>query len=93
MIKQVENRITNQRLNAESAFAEVITKMIKTLQAMTGNEYMQERASDFQNIQDQVLAELEEKKLPNLRELDHPVIVSCPFDWSGRYFTDGWPLC
>ena len=50
MIKQVENRITNQRLNAESAFAEVITKMIKTLQAMTGNEYMQERASDFQNI-------------------------------------------
>ena len=73
--KQVENRITNQRLNAESAFAEVITKMIKTLQAMTGNEYMQERASDFQNIQDQVLAELEEKKLPNLRELDHPVIV------------------
>ena len=75
MIKQVENRITNQRLNAESAFAEVITKMIKTLQAMTGNEYMQERASDFQNIQDQILAELEEKKLPNLRELDHPVIV------------------
>ncbi len=75
MIKQVENRITNQRLNAESAFAEVITKMIKTLQAMTRNEYMQERASDFQNIQDQVLAELEEKKLPNLRELDHPVIV------------------
>lgn len=75
MIKQVENRITNQRLNAESAFAEVITKMIKTLQAMTGNEYMQERASDFQNIQDQVLAELEGKKLPNLRELDHPVIV------------------
>lgn len=75
MIKQVENRITNQRLNAESAFAEVITKMIKTLQAMTGNEYMQERASDFQNIQDQVLAELEGKQLPNLRELDHPVIV------------------
>ena len=75
MIKQVENRITNQRLNAESAFAEVITKMIKTLQAMTGNEYMQERASDFQNIQDQVLAELEGKKLPNLLELDHPVIV------------------
>ena len=75
MIKQVENRITNQRLNAESAFAEVITKMIKTLQAMTGNEYMQERASDFQNIQDQVLAELEGKKLPNLRELDHPIIV------------------
>ena len=74
-IKQVENRITNQRLNAESAFTEVITKMIKILQAMTGNEYMQERATDFQNIQDQVLAELEGKKLPNLRELDHPVII------------------
>ena len=75
MIKQVENRITNQRLNAESAFTEVITKMIKILQALTGNEDMQERATDFQNIQDQVLAELEGKKLPNLRELDHPVII------------------
>lgn len=75
MIKQVENRITNQRLNAESAFAEVISKMVKTLQAMTGNEYMQERASDFQNIQDQVLANLEGKELPNLRSLDHPVVV------------------
>lgn len=75
MIKQVENRITNQRLNAESAFAEVILKAIKTLQAMTGNEYMQERAADFQNIQDQVLAKLEHKELPNLRALDHPVIV------------------
>ena len=75
MIKQVENRITNQRLNAESAFTEVITKMIKILQAMTVNEYMQERATDFQNIQDQVLAELEGKKLHNLRELDHPVII------------------
>lgn len=75
MIKQVENRITNQRLNAESAFAEVITKMIKTLKAMTGNEYMQERATDFQNILDQVLAKLEGKELPNLRSLDHPVIV------------------
>ena len=75
MIYQVVFRITNQRLNAESAFTEVITKMIKILQAMTGNEYMQERATDFQNIQDQVLAELEGKKLPNLRELDHPVII------------------
>jgi phosphotransferase system enzyme I (PtsI) len=75
MIKQVENRITNQRLNAESAFAEVISKMVKTLQAMTGNEYMQERATDFQNIQDQVLAKLEGKELPNLRSLDHPVVV------------------
>ncbi|MBB1079945.1 phosphoenolpyruvate--protein phosphotransferase [Limosilactobacillus sp. STM2_1] len=75
MIKQVETRITNQRLNAESAFTEVISKAIKTLQAMTGNEYMQERATDFQNIHDQVLAKLEGKELPNLRSLDHPVIV------------------
>lgn len=75
MIKQVETRIASQRLNAEAAFSEVITKTIHTLQAMTGNEYMQERAADFQNIQDQVLARLEGKELPNLRSLDHPVIV------------------
>lgn len=75
MIKQVETRITNQRLNAESAFTEVILKAIRTLQAMTGNEYMQERAADFQNIHDQVLAKLEGKELPNLRSLDHPVVV------------------
>lgn len=75
MIKQVETRITNQRLNTESAFTEVILKAIRTLQAMTGNEYMQERAADFQNIHDQVLAKLEGKELPNLRSLDHPVVV------------------
>lgn len=75
MIKQVENRISSQRVNAEAAFAEVITKVIQTLQAMDGNEYMQERATDFQNIQDQVLAKLEGKELPNLQTLDHPVIV------------------
>lgn len=75
MIKQVETRISSQRVNAEAAFAEVITKVIRTLQAMDGNEYMQERATDFQNIQDQVLAKLEGKELPNLQTLDHPVIV------------------
>lgn len=75
MIKQVENQITNQRLGAELASAEVITKIIKTLQAMVGNEYMQERTSDPQSIQDQVSAELEGEKLPSLCELDHPIVV------------------
>lgn len=75
MINQVITRIRSQRINAESAFDEVISRVIKEFQKMTGNKYMQERATDFASIRDQVLAKLEGKKLPNIAAIDHPVII------------------
>lgn len=75
MFNQVVTRIRSQRINAETAFEEVITRVIHEFESMTGNKYMQERATDFANIRDQVLAKLEGKQLPNLQTLDHPVIV------------------
>lgn len=75
MFNQVVTRVRSQRINAETAFEEVISRVIKEITAMTGNKYMQERATDFANIRDQVLAKLEGKTLPNLQALDHPVIV------------------
>lgn len=75
MFKQIVTRIRSQRINAETAFEEVISRVIKEFTAMTGNKYMQERATDFANIRDQVLAKLEGKELPNLRTLNRPVIV------------------
>lgn len=75
MFNQVVTRIRSQRINAETAFEEVITRVINEFEGMTGNKYMQERATDFASIRDQVLAKLEGKKLPNLQTLDHPVIV------------------
>lgn len=75
MFNQVVTRVRSQRINAETAFEEVISRVIKEFTAMTGNKYMQERATDFANIRDQVLAKLEGKTLPNLQALDHPVIV------------------
>ena len=75
MFNQVVTRIRSQRINAETAFEEVITRVIHELESMTGNKYMQERATDFASIRDQVLAKLEGKQLPNLQTLDHPVIV------------------
>lgn len=75
MFNQVVTRVRSQRINAETAFEEVISRVIKEFTAMTGNKYMQERATDFANIRDQVLAKLEGKELPNLQALDHPVIV------------------
>ena len=75
MFNQVVTRIRSQRINAETAFEEVITRVIHEFEAMTGNKYMQERATDFASIRDQVLAKLEGKQLPNLQTLDHPVIV------------------
>lgn len=75
MFNQVVTRIRSQRINAETAFEEVITRVIHKFESMTGNKYMQERATDFASIRDQVLAKLEGKQLPNLQTLDHPVIV------------------
>lgn len=75
MFNQVVTRIRSQRINAETAFEEVITRVIHEFESMTGNKYMQERATDFASIRDQVLAKLEGKQLPNLQTLDHPVIV------------------
>lgn len=75
MFNQVVTRIRSQRINAETAFEEVISRVIHEFEAMTGNKYMQERATDFASIRDQVLAKLEGKELPNLQTLDHPVIV------------------
>ncbi|MBB1063015.1 phosphoenolpyruvate--protein phosphotransferase [Limosilactobacillus fastidiosus] len=75
MFNQVITRIRSQRINAETAFEEVISRVIREFESMTGNKYMQERATDFASIRDQVLAKLEGKTLPNLRALDHPVIV------------------
>ena len=75
MFNQVVTRIRSQRINAETAFEEVITRVIHEFESMTGNKYMQERATDFASIRDQILAKLEGKQLPNLQTLDHPVIV------------------
>ena len=75
MFNQVVTRIRSQRINAETAFEEVISRVIREFESMTGNKYMQERATDFASIRDQVLAKLEGKSLPNLQTLDHPVIV------------------
>ncbi|WP_270512876.1 phosphoenolpyruvate--protein phosphotransferase [Limosilactobacillus portuensis] len=75
MFNQVVTRIRSQRINAETAFEEVITRVIHEFESMTGNKYMQERATDFASIRDQVLSKLEGKQLPNLQTLDHPVIV------------------
>ncbi|MEY8442299.1 phosphoenolpyruvate--protein phosphotransferase [Lactobacillaceae bacterium 24-114] len=75
LINQVVTRIRSQRINAESAFDEVISRVIKEFQEMTGNKYMQERATDFASIKDQVLAKLEGKKLPNIAAINHPVII------------------
>ncbi|WP_251576212.1 phosphoenolpyruvate--protein phosphotransferase [Limosilactobacillus agrestimuris] len=75
MFNQVVTRIRSQRINAETAFEEVISRVIREFESMTGNKYMQERATDFASIRDQVLAKLEGKSLPNLQTLDHPIIV------------------
>lgn len=75
MFNQVITRIRSQRINVETAFEEVISRVIHEFEAMTGNKYMQERATDFASIRDQVLAKLEGKQLPNLQAIDHPVIV------------------
>ncbi|MFC6253980.1 phosphoenolpyruvate--protein phosphotransferase [Secundilactobacillus hailunensis] len=75
MIKQMEQLITVQKVNAEQALKKVTTDFINTLEAMTANQYMQERAADVRDVTKRVLSHLLGKDLPDLAAINCPVIL------------------
>lgn len=75
MIKQIEQLIQTQKINAEQGLKDVTDQFIDTLEAMKENRYMQERAADVRDITKRVLSHLLGKKLPDLAGIDTPVIL------------------
>ncbi|GAX05273.1 phosphoenolpyruvate-protein phosphotransferase [Secundilactobacillus pentosiphilus] len=75
MIKQIEQLIKTQKMNAEQGLKDVTDRFINTLEAMKENRYMQERAADVRDITKRVLSHLLGKKLPDLAGVNKPVIL------------------
>lgn len=75
MIKQIEQHIKLQKVNAEQGLKEVTDKFIKTLEAMKDNRYMQQRAADVRDVTKRALSHLLGKELPDLAGIDKPVIL------------------
>lgn len=75
MIKQIEQLIKTQRINAEAGLKAVADHFINTLEAMKENRYMQERAADVRDVTKRVLSHLLGKELPDLAGIDSPVIL------------------
>ena len=75
MIKQIEDEIKTDKVNAEQALVDVTTNFAETLAAMTDNKYMQERAADVKDISKRALSHLLGKQLPNLALINSPVII------------------
>ncbi|MDT6979692.1 phosphoenolpyruvate--protein phosphotransferase [Levilactobacillus zymae] len=75
MLSQIKDVIQRKTVNAETGVTAVTDQFTKTLQAMDDNPYMQERATDVQDVAKRVLSHLLNRPLPNPALIHEPVIV------------------
>jgi len=77
LLKSTKDKISNDNLNAEFAFKEIIDQFITIFEAMD-NEYMRERAADIKDVSSRVLRHLLGKKVVDLATLEEEVILVAP---------------
>ena len=75
MIGQIETKINDEKVNAESALKDVTDTFISMFEAMTDNAYMQERAGDIRDVTKRVLSHLLGVTLPSPALIDKEVII------------------
>ncbi|GEL89039.1 phosphoenolpyruvate--protein phosphotransferase [Pediococcus parvulus] len=75
LIGNIEDKIKNDSVNAEQALKDVTDGFIETFEAMTDNQYMQERAGDIRDVTKRVLSHLLGVELPNPALIDSEVVV------------------
>jgi len=74
LITQVENKITDDKINAESATKDVIDGFIAIFESMD-DEYMKERAADIRDVGTRILKNLMGIEIVNLANLSDEVIL------------------
>ena len=74
MKTQVEDKIKNEKVNAESALEEVANSFVMIFESM-GDEYFRERAADIKDVSRRLLANLLGKPLPNPALIDEEVVI------------------
>ncbi|MFD1465999.1 phosphoenolpyruvate--protein phosphotransferase [Lapidilactobacillus mulanensis] len=71
----VKQKVTDEKVNAESALDEVSTTFIGMFEAMTDNPYMQERAADVRDVTKRIMAHLLGVELPNPALIHEEVVI------------------
>jgi len=74
LIKAVEEKITNELVNAEASLDEVVDSFVEMFSALD-DEYMQERAADIKDIGTRILKNLLDAEVRSLANLDEPIIL------------------
>ncbi|MCI1903938.1 MAG: phosphoenolpyruvate--protein phosphotransferase [Enterococcaceae bacterium] len=75
MIGQIKDLINSDKVNAEAALKQVTDQFIDTLEGMTDNPYMQERAADVKDVTKRVLAHLLGVRLPDPSMIQDQVVI------------------
>lgn len=75
LITAVEQRIRQQRINAEAALTAVVRAREAAFKGLTDNPYIQERLTDLRAVTKRVTAHLLQVSLPDLALINQPVIV------------------
>lgn len=71
---QVENLISSDKLSAFSATKQVTDTFVMIME-MNDDEYFKARAADIKDVRKRLMANILNKKLPNLSEINEEVIV------------------
>lgn len=71
----IKQKIEDDKVNAEQAVKEVTDMYISMFDAMTDNEYMQERAADIRDVTKRILSHLLNISLPNPALIDEEVVL------------------
>ena len=74
IIKPVEEKISNEQVNAPTALTDVTSQFVTIFESMD-NEYMKERAADVRDVYKRVLAHILGVTLPNPSMIDENVVI------------------
>ncbi|RSK25887.1 phosphoenolpyruvate--protein phosphotransferase [Bacillus sp. HMF5848] len=74
LINPIQEKIKTEKVNAEYALKEVVTKFVAIFESMD-NEYMRERAADIRDVTNRVLKHLLGVKSVSLADIHEEVII------------------
>ena len=74
IIKPVEEKISNEQVNAPTALTDVTSQFVTIFESID-NEYMNERAADVRDVSKRVLAHILGVTLPNPSMIDENVVI------------------
>ncbi|MGX5377757.1 phosphoenolpyruvate--protein phosphotransferase [Ligilactobacillus sp. LYQ135] len=75
MIGQIESKIKDDKVNAETALKSVTDTFISMFEAMEDNAYMQERAGDIRDVTKRVMSHLLGVTLPSPALINKEVVI------------------